>query len=287
MENNKQNLITKIITYSIVFFGILFTVWVMRDDNPSEMSYEQQKQWAIVEAKEQGLATEMTATKLNAHLSERTLEIAKEKQETLWSDVSLLINFSLFIIYLAIGLVIAAFVYLAYIDSKKAIKALIGLGIFTFFILAVYLFSFNVSDQELLDYNSQLLNIKVVKSDIVMAKMAISSTFILIFIAVLGWVGSPFLNTSKVMAKRELEEINAGSMADIAFLLLIFFLITTTMNLPQVHEERLPQKSDVEFLLNERNVLQIMANKNDKIGIEGEFADISDIQNAVKKVLPT
>ena len=191
MENNKQNLITKIITYSIVFFGILFTVWVMRDDNPSEMSYEQQKQWAIVEAKEQGLASEMTATKLNAHLSERTLEISKEKQETLWSDVSVLINFSLFIIYLAIGLVIAAFIYLAYIDSKKAIKSLIGLGVFTFFILAVYLFSFNVSDQELLDYNSQLLNIKVVKSDIVMAKMAISSTFILIFIAVLGWVGSP------------------------------------------------------------------------------------------------
>jgi biopolymer transport protein ExbD len=85
------------------------------------------------------------------------------------------------------------------------------------------------------------------------------------------------------MAKREVEEINAGSMADIAFLLLIFFLITTTMNLPQVHEERLPQKSDVEFLLNERNVLQIMANKNDKIGIEGEFAEMDDIQRSVKK----
>ena len=122
MDNNTQNLITKILTYSIVFFGILFTVWVMRDDNPSEMSYEQQKQWAIIEAKEQGLATEMTATKLNAHLSERTIEISKEKEETLWSDVSTLINFSMLIIYLAIGLVIAAFVYLAYIDSKKAIK---------------------------------------------------------------------------------------------------------------------------------------------------------------------
>ena len=85
------------------------------------------------------------------------------------------------------------------------------------------------------------------------------------------------------MAKREVEEINAGSMADIAFLLLIFFLITTTMNLPQVHEERLPQKSDVEFLLNQKNVLQIMANKNDKIGIEGEFAEMEDIQKAVKK----
>ena len=76
------------------------------------------------------------------------------------------------------------------------------------------------------------------------------------------------------MAKREVEEINAGSMADIAFLLLIFFLITTTMNLPQVHEERLPQKSDVEFLLNERNVLQIMANKNDKIGRQDIILEI-------------
>ena len=194
MENNKQNLITKIVTYSIVFLGILFTVWVMNDDNPAEMSYEQQKQWAIVEAKSQGLANEMTASELNAHLSNRTSEISLEKEKTLWSDVSTLINFSMLIIYLAIGLVIAAFAYLASIDPKKAIKSLIGLGIFTLFILAVYLFSFNVSDQELLDYNNELLSIKVVKSDIVMAKMAISSTIILIFIAVLGWVGSPLIS---------------------------------------------------------------------------------------------
>ena len=194
MENNKQNLITKIVTYSIVFLGILLTSWVMNDDNPAEMSYEQQKQWAIVEAKSQGLANEMTATELNAHLSNRTLEISLEKEKTLWSDVSTLINFSMLIIYLAIGLVIAAFAYLASIDPKKAIKSLIGLGIFTLFILAVYLFSFNVSDQELFEYNNKLLSIKVVKSDIVMAKMAISSTIILTFIAVLGWIGSPLIS---------------------------------------------------------------------------------------------
>jgi hypothetical protein len=155
------------------------------------MSYEQQKQWAIVEAKDQGLADQMTASELNAHLSQRTSEIAEEKQENLWNDVSTLIDFSNFIIILAVVLVLAAFVYLAMLDSKKAIKSLIGLGVFSVFILIVYLFSTNVSDQELNDYNSKLLNIDVEKSDIVMAKMAITSTLILIAAAGLGWIGSP------------------------------------------------------------------------------------------------
>jgi heme/copper-type cytochrome/quinol oxidase subunit 4 len=191
MDNKTQNLVTKVTTYAIVFLGVLFTVWVMNDDNPTEMSYEQQKQWAIVEAKDQGLADQMTASELNAHLSQRTSEIAEEKQETLWNDVSTLIDFSNFIIILAVILVLAAFVYLAMLDSKKAIKALIGLGVFSVFILIVYLFSTNVSDQELNDYNSKLLNIDVEKSDIVMAKMAITSTLILIAAAGLGWIGSP------------------------------------------------------------------------------------------------
>jgi heme/copper-type cytochrome/quinol oxidase subunit 4 len=191
MDNKTQNLVTKVTTYAIVFLGVLFTVWVMNDDNPTEMSYEQQKQWAIVEAKDQGLADQMTASELNAHLSQRTSEIAEEKQENLWNDVSTLIDFSNFIIILAVVLVLAAFVYLAMLDSKKAIKALIGLGVFSVFILIVYLFSTNVSDQELNDYNSKLLNIDVEKSDIVMAKMAITSTLILIAAAGLGWIGSP------------------------------------------------------------------------------------------------
>ena len=86
------------------------------------------------------------------------------------------------------------------------------------------------------------------------------------------------------MAKRELEEINAGSMADIAFLLLIFFLVTTTMNFPKVLEERLPQKIDNIIdppLVKKENVLEILANKNDQILIEGNRGEIEDIKDKV------
>ena len=47
------------------------------------------------------------------------------------------------------------------------------------------------------------------------------------------------------MAKRDIPEINAGSMADIAFLLLIFFLVTTTMDRDQAYKRRIPKKIDV------------------------------------------
>jgi biopolymer transport protein ExbD len=89
------------------------------------------------------------------------------------------------------------------------------------------------------------------------------------------------------MAKRQIEEINASSMADIAFLLLVFFLVTTTFSKEKVVPERLPQRNPNEkqpdIIVNPKNVLEIVANKNDLILLENEYAEIVDIPDMVRK----
>ena len=68
------------------------------------------------------------------------------------------------------------------------------------------------------------------------------------------------------MAKREIPEINAGSMADIAFLLLIFFLVTTTMEKEKAMVRMLPKIQDKPLVEPETqveawNLLEVLVNK--------------------------
>lgn len=87
------------------------------------------------------------------------------------------------------------------------------------------------------------------------------------------------------MARREVGEINAGSMADIAFLLLIFFLVTTTMDVDAGIGRTLPLKIDRPIIdqppVIKRNVLEIMANSKDDLLVEGEFIEIEELEEIV------
>ena len=69
------------------------------------------------------------------------------------------------------------------------------------------------------------------------------------------------------MARREIGEINAGSMADIAFLLLIFFLVTTTMDVDSGIARKLPEKTEQQsdVIVKEKNVLDIVVNRNNQL----------------------
>jgi len=83
------------------------------------------------------------------------------------------------------------------------------------------------------------------------------------------------------MARRETSEINAGSMADIAFLLLIFFLVTTTMDVDSGIARKLPEKSEEtpEVTIKEKNVLDIVVNRKNQILVEGDqYVQVTDIK---------
>lgn len=91
------------------------------------------------------------------------------------------------------------------------------------------------------------------------------------------------------MARRELSEINAGSMADIAFLLLIFFLVTTTMDTDRGILRILPPPIDEEDpdppIVRERNVYEVLVNANDQLLVEKEPMRIEDLKAGAMEFL--
>ncbi|MBQ8674351.1 MAG: biopolymer transporter ExbD [Bacteroides sp.] len=90
--------------------------------------------------------------------------------------------------------------------------------------------------------------------------------------------------------KREVPEINSSSTADIAFLLLIFFLITTSMDTDAGLARRLPeppqdeQQKD-ENKLKERNVLAVYLNLNDQLMCDDDLIDVSELRERAKEFI--
>ncbi len=93
------------------------------------------------------------------------------------------------------------------------------------------------------------------------------------------------------MARRSTPEVNAGSMADIAFLLLIFFLMTTTMATDSGLTRLLPppipadQKPEDTPPIKERNVFSVLINSKNQLLVEGEYLDVKDLKRKAKEFI--
>jgi biopolymer transport protein ExbD len=84
--------------------------------------------------------------------------------------------------------------------------------------------------------------------------------------------------------KKALPEINASSMADIAFLLLIFFLVTVTMDVDTGITRKLPppveDNSTVDF--NQRNIFEILVNSQNMLLVEGKPGNLETLKDETK-----
>jgi biopolymer transport protein ExbD len=89
--------------------------------------------------------------------------------------------------------------------------------------------------------------------------------------------------------KRTPPEINAGSMADIAFLLLIFFLVTTTMDVDTGLQRMLPPPLPPDMPeppeIKQRNVFVVLVNANNQLLVEGDWLDIRNLRKKAKEFI--
>ena len=86
---------------------------------------------------------------------------------------------------------------------------------------------------------------------------------------------------------RKSPEVNAGSMADIAFLLLIFFLVTTTIETDSGINRKLPPMEELidPPIIKERNIFTVVVNKNNDILVEEKPMQLSDVRQAAVEFL--
>lgn len=90
------------------------------------------------------------------------------------------------------------------------------------------------------------------------------------------------------MSKRKTPGLNTGSMSDISFLLLTFFLLTSSINTEQGIPRKLPPPKDENAKdktveINKRNVLNVLVNFRDEISVNGEVMMVSELKDKAKE----
>ncbi len=91
--------------------------------------------------------------------------------------------------------------------------------------------------------------------------------------------------------KRETPGLNSSSTADMAFILLIFFLVTTSMDTDRGLARRLPPPPDPSvkqqdnLKVKERNVLQVRVNKDNQLMVGSEYLDVKQLRAKAKEFI--
>jgi len=85
--------------------------------------------------------------------------------------------------------------------------------------------------------------------------------------------------------KKKMPEVNGTSLADIAFILLFFFLVTSSMDIDTGIMRRLPPPVDPNEKpedINKRNLFEVRINSQDYLWVKGQYMNIGDLKESTK-----
>jgi len=91
-------------------------------------------------------------------------------------------------------------------------------------------------------------------------------------------------------SKRKISEINSSSMADISFLLLIFFLVTTSMNVSTGLSRRLPpplppNQKPQDIDIKQRNIFIVKVNSMNQLMVQGQIINVRELKDKAKEFI--
>jgi hypothetical protein len=201
MDNKIQNIVLKSVMGLIIFLGTLFTIWVVMSGDPGNMSDVELEQLAIQKAKAENLQNSMSQIDLDQWLRDTAKEIKTEKEKTTFDAVSLVIDFTKYIFYFTILLVVASVGYLFTVDAKKAAINIAGIIGVVGFIFIIYATAGSDVPQEYVAAET-LKGVadedrSFTEGNWQFASAALTSTVILVVVALLGWIGGTVMKMFK------------------------------------------------------------------------------------------
>ncbi len=201
MDNKIQNIVLKSLMGLIIFLGTLFTIWVVMSGDPGNMSDVELEQLAIQKAKSENLQKSMSQLDLDQWLRDTAKEIKIEKEKATFSAVSLVIDFTKYIFYFTILLVVASVGYLFTVDAKKAAINMAGiLGVIGFILIIFYTAGSDVPQEYVAAETLKGVadeDRSFTEGNWQFASAALTSTVVLTVIALLGWIGGTVMKVFK------------------------------------------------------------------------------------------
>ena len=203
MNNNIINVGLKALVAIIAIVGIFLTVSLVKSGNPSAYDNKEIISLGTEQAKLQDMQDKLTQAELEQWIMDEGLKIKEQREKEVQAKVDVLLNFTIYLLYFVVLILIAGTVFSIAIDFKRYVVGLIGGAVFLILAYVVYTTTSDVVPAEYVAMEAQELASNpnyeplYTPENWKMVSAAFSLTVILGGIAILAWISGSVMKFIK------------------------------------------------------------------------------------------